>query len=123
MTATITSSQVKAFYPTTLDSSAIDMLIDIVDEADTCLEALDPVPSDSVVTMLKIYGVCALLQEQVGGLVTSQSSFTGDSVTISQKPMASGNQYTSILQGMSGGSCILNAIGQGGTYPLQIQRT
>ena len=117
--ATITVSEVRDFVPNSLSDASIQMIIDVVDEADACLTTGGY--SDAQAKLAKMYGAAAMIVQQSGGQLQSQSSFTGDSVSFDTSK-GSGNQYLDLLQGMDAGACVLTAIGQGGTYPLQVQR-
>lgn len=82
MASVITYAQVIDGFATTISETQIDLLIDIVDEADTCLDA--NAVSASKQTMLKIYAVRHMLTnmgvEQSGkGAVTSESAPSGAS--------------------------------------------
>ena len=120
MTA-ITVDQVRGFISTGASDASIQLVINLVDEADTCLTTLASTEAQN--TLVKIYGACALLLVSSGGGIQSQSSFTGDSVTFAGKEKGEPNQYLNMLQGMAGGTCVLTAIGYGIAYPIEIQRT
>lgn len=80
MAAVITVSDVKAGFATTVPDSEIEMLIEIVDGADACLDAA-AVP-ESRQKALKIYAVRHMLQMQANGgkgSVRSESAPSGAS--------------------------------------------
>lgn len=80
MAAVITVNDVKAGFATTVPDSEIQMLIDIVDGADSCLDAA-AVP-EARQTALKIYAVRHMLQMQANGgkgSVRSESAPSGAS--------------------------------------------
>ena len=113
----ISIDDVKAFISTTMADSAIQLLIDSVDEADACLTA--GAYSEAQGRRAKIYGVCALIESQKDGQIVSQSSFTGDSVSYANNG-TSKNKYISLLNGMDAGSCVLSAIGMGSGWPAMV---
>lgn len=84
MAVVITVSDVKDGYATTVSDSEIQMLIDIVDGADACLDAAAvPVARQRA---LKIYAVRHMLQMQANGgkgTVKSQSAPSGASQSFS----------------------------------------
>jgi hypothetical protein len=80
MAAVITVEDVKNGYATTVPDSEIQMLIDIVDGADACLDA-NSIP-EATQKALKIYAVRHMLQLQANagkGSVRSESAPSGAS--------------------------------------------
>jgi hypothetical protein len=80
MAVVITVSDVKAGFATTVSDSEIEMLIEIVDGADACLDAA--VVPDARQRALKIYAVRHMLQMQANGgkgTVRSESAPSGAS--------------------------------------------
>lgn len=80
MAVIIAVGDVKEGFDTTVSDIEIEMLIEIIDEADTCLDANNV--SDAKQTILKIYGVRHMLQLQANsakGVVKSERAPSGAS--------------------------------------------
>ena len=102
MTARITASEVIAFSGVDAQQTVVQSLIDFVDQADPCLDG-QQVP-DASAKLLKIYGVCHMLQMQSGGAVTSERSMTGDAVSYAAP--AAGTNWLAMMRGMAGADCV-----------------
>lgn len=81
MAYTLTTTEVKAFCQeaNALDDSVIQVYIDMVAQADTCLD-INSVP-DAVQKFLKLNAVCHYLSRSQGGVVKSESDMDGASVS------------------------------------------
>ena len=77
MAVTITVEDVRKLINTNLDDSVIQCMIDVVDEADDCLDA-NGVP-DSIQKQLKLYGVAHQIVMAQGGQVESLTAQEGAS--------------------------------------------
>lgn len=81
MAAILTISDIKAMCPeaASVADSTLQMYIDVVAQADTCLDT-GSVP-DSVQLFLKANAVCHYVARSQGGTVKSESDMDGASVT------------------------------------------
>ena len=122
MAVVITPADVTAFYATSATDAVIQMIIDVVDGADTCLDTA-PAFTAAQQKLAKIYGVCFMLVEQDGGEVDSESSFTGDSVTYKALSGSgagfAANRFGKLLTGVQGGACVSDVIGPTRKYPAE----
>lgn len=101
MTATITTQDIEAFYGET-NAAVAQSLIEFINQADACLDG-QQVP-DASAKLLKIYGVCHMLQMQSGGAVTSERSMTGDAVSYAAP--AAGTNWLAMMRSMTGADCV-----------------
>ena len=81
MAEIITIADVQEFCPeaANLSDAVIQRYIDVVDQADTCLDA-QSAPA-AVQQLLKLSAVCHFLVRKFGGQIKSQRDFEGASVT------------------------------------------
>lgn len=117
MAATITVSDVKSGYPTTVSDAEIELLIEVVDGADACLDGA-AVP-ESKQKILKIYAVRHMLQLQANGgkgSVRSHSAPSGASQSFSSWQQGTGvesTQFGSLLKQLDTSGCIVGLIENG----------
>ena len=71
MAATITPQDVKDFYPNGLPDSVIQRYIDVLAQADACLDANNV--SEPQQALVKLYAIASLITMQQGGGVKSES--------------------------------------------------
>ena len=116
MAVTITSSQVKADFPTDVNDTEIDMLIAFINGADVCLD-LNTVAANTV-TALKLYAVRHMLTMQAGagrGTVRSEGAPSGASRAFNARQNTSGSllesSYGSLLKQMDVFGCVTNLMG------------
>lgn len=109
MAVTITAAEVKAGFATSLADDEIALMIAVVDEADTCLDA--NAVSNSKQTLLKLCGVRHLLalQENDGrGKATSEQAANGAGRSFAQwqgKDLAS-TRYGAMLKQLDTYGCV-----------------
>lgn len=117
MAAVIDANDVTHGYTTTVPHSEIELLIDVIDGADACLDAA-AVP-ESKQTILKIYAVRHLLQLQANsgkGAVRSQSAPSGASQSFGSWQQGTGvesTQYGAMLKQLDTSGCIVGLIENG----------
>lgn len=107
MAVIITVTEVREICATNASDTAIQILIDFVDQADDCLD-LNQVPEETQ-RVLKLYTVCHMLTMQDGGSVKSERDMDGESVTFGKafdKDGLGATSYGSLIQSMPGYSCI-----------------
>lgn len=122
MAAVITVSDVKAGFATTVSDSEIEMLIEIVDGADSCLDAA-AVP-DARQRALKIYAVRHMLQMQANGgkgSVRSESAPSGASRSYSGWAGGDGllsTSYGSLLKQLDTTGCVTGILENDGNVMI-----
>ncbi len=102
MAATITTQDVNNFYPNSVDDAIVQIYIDTVAQADTCLD--NNSVSDPQQKLLKLNAVAHLLSMQQGGGVKSEQDMDGESVTFRDSKYAS--SYLETLRGLEGYTCV-----------------
>ena len=98
---------VKAFYATSQSDYAIQLHIDALSAADTCLDALGI--TQEQINLLKLYVIAHQLTIVEGGLVKSETDMDGASVSYAVKEGGTGFNSTSYgmtAQSMVGYECI-----------------
>jgi hypothetical protein len=122
MAAVITVNDVKAGFATTVPDSEIQMLIDIVDGADSCLDAA-AVP-EARQTALKIYAVRHMLQMQANGgkgSVRSESAPSGASRSYSGWAGGDGllsTSFGSLLKQLDTTGCVTGILENDGNFMM-----
>lgn len=122
MAAVITVNDVKAGFATTVPDSEIQMLIDIVDGADSCLDAA-AVP-EARQTALKIYAVRHMLQMQANGgkgSVRSESAPSGSSRSYSGWAGGDGllsTSFGSLLKQLDTTGCVTGILENDGNFMM-----
>ena len=122
MAAVITASDVKEGFATTVSDSEIEMLIEIVDGADACLDAA-AVP-DARQRALKIYAVRHMLQMQANGgkgAVRSESAPSGASRSYSGWAGGEGlmsTSYGSLLKQLDTTGCVTGILENDGNVMI-----
>lgn len=122
MAAAITVSDVKEGFATTVSDSEIEMLIEIVDGADACLDAA-AVPGARQ-RALKIYAVRHMLQMQVNGgkgAVRSESAPSGASRSYSGWAGGDGlmsTSYGSLLKQLDTTGCVTGILENDGNVMI-----
>jgi len=119
MSVVITVADVKNGYPTTVPDDEIQMLIDVVDLADPCLDAA-AVP-DAKQKVLKIYGVRHMLAMQANGgkgTVTSQHAPSGASQSFSawKGQGVTATPYGSMLKQLDVTGCVVGLLENDGGF-------
>lgn len=102
MAATITTQDVNNFYPNSIDDTIVQIYIDTVAQADTCLD--NNSVSEPQQKLLKLNAVAHLLSMQQGGGVKSEQDMDGESVTFRDSKYAS--SYLETLRGLEGYTCV-----------------
>lgn len=102
MAATITTQEVNNFYPNSVDETIVQIYIDTVAQADTCLD--NKSVSEPQQKLLKLNAVAHLLSMQQGGGVKSEQDMDGESVTFRDSKYAS--SYLETLRGLEGYTCV-----------------
>lgn len=122
MAAVITVNDVKAGFATTVPDGEIQMLIDIVDGADSCLDAA-AVP-EARQTALKIYAVRHMLQMQANGgkgAVRSESAPSGASRSYSGWAGGDGllsTSFGSLLKQLDTTGCVTGILENDGNFMM-----
>lgn len=122
MAAVITVNDVKAGFATTVPDSEIQMLIDIVDGADSCLDAA-AVP-EARQTALKIYAVRHMLQMQANGgkgSVRSESAPSGASRSYAGWAGGDGlssTSFGSLLKQLDTTGCVTGILENDGNFMM-----
>ena len=104
---TIRPEDVKKFYDTTVSDFAIQVVIDMVNAADQCLEGL--AITDDQIKAVKLYSIAHLLQLQEGGQTQSETDMDGASVTYAIQSGGEGFGQTTfgrVAQSLPGYECI-----------------
>lgn len=116
MAATITIQQVKDFANTGVADSIIQIYIDMLAQADQCLDASGI--SEPQQMILKLTAVSYLLTMQTGGGIKSETDMDGESVTF--KDSKSSSNSLDLLRGLDGYSCISPYIDKPKRYAASI---
>lgn len=102
MAATITTQDVKEFYPNGFPDSVIQRYIDVLAQADACLDANNV--SEPQQALVKLYAVAHMMSMQLGGGVKSERDMDGESVTFKDSKYSS--SFIEQLRGMEGYTCV-----------------
>lgn len=122
MAVTITASDVKAGYATAIPDAEIALMIAVVDEANTCLDA--NLVADDKQTLLKVLGVrhmLAMMESDGRGKATSEQAPSGAGRSFGQwqGQDASATRYGAMLKQLDQFGCVTKLLEN--TQRLQIR--